>query len=107
MTEYVDKLNDRMTELANALMCYREDPDYPFDEVKGVDTIIKFVIYLNDTDESGIVDGIYIYMNEDGIIVNAEYFVKEEEDVTIISFSDEQLELIIELFRDVFTINVE
>jgi len=29
MTEYVDKLNDRMTELANALMCYREDPDYP------------------------------------------------------------------------------
>lgn len=46
-------------------------------------------------------------MNDDGSIVNAEYFVKENDDVTIISFTDEQLELIIELFSDVFTVNVD
>ena len=46
-------------------------------------------------------------MNEDGQIVNAEYFVKEDGDVTIISFTDEQLEVIVELFADVFTVNVE
>ena len=57
--------------------------------------------------ENGINDGIYIYMNDDGSIVNAEYFVKENDDVTIISFTDEQLELIIELFSDVFTVNVD
>ena len=68
--------------------------------------LIKFEVYLNYA-EIGITDGIYVYMDEDGAIVNAEYFVKEDGEVTIISFSDEQLGLIIELFEDVFTVNVE
>jgi hypothetical protein len=68
--------------------------------------LIKFIIYLHE-DEENKVDGLYIYMDDDGLIVNAEYFVKENDDITIISLNDEQLELIVELFTDVFTVNVE
>lgn len=109
MAKYIDKLDKRMEDLTKALKIKRENSDYDFDEVKAVDMVIKFVIYFNkESDEDAFVDGIYLYLNEDGIIVNAEYFVREQNgDVTIISFNDEQLELIIELFRDVFTINVE
>ncbi len=106
MTKNVERLEKRMVELAESLEKHKQDPDCGFEEVKSVDMLIKFEIYLNDA-EIGISDGIYLYMNEEGAIVNAEYFVKEEGEVTIISFSDEQLELIVELFEDVFKVNVE
>ena len=106
MESNVDRLGRRMVELNNALQDKRTNPDYGFENVISVDMLIKFVITL-DGSENGINDGIYIYMNDDGSIVNAEYFVKEKDDVTIISFTDEQLELIIELFSDVFTVNVD
>ena len=106
MTKNVERLEKRMVELRESLEQHKENPGSGFEEVKSVEMLIKFEIYLNDA-EIGISDGIYLYMNEDGQIVNAEYFVKEDGDVTIISFDDEQLEVIVELFADVFTINVE
>ncbi|MDO5825603.1 MAG: hypothetical protein BZ137_01785 [Methanosphaera sp. rholeuAM130] len=106
MSEYVDKLDERVRILEEALEKKNQNPDYDFDEVKAVDMLIKFAIYFHE-DEENQVDGLYIYINDDGEIVNAEYFVKENDDITIISLNDEQLELIIELFSDVFTVNVE
>lgn len=106
MTKNVERLEKRIDELKESLEQHKENPESGFDEVKNVDMLIKFEIYLNDS-EIGIDDGIYLYMNEDGAIVNAEYFVKEDGDVTIISFTDEQLEIIVELFADVFKVNVE
>ena len=106
MTKNVERLEKRMVELRESLEQHKENPGSGFEEVKSVEMLIKFGIYLNDA-EIGITDGIYLYMNEDGQIVNAEYFVKEDGDVTIISFTDEQLEVIVELFADVFTVNVE
>lgn len=106
MTKNVERLEKRMLELAKSLEEHRQNPGTGFEEVKSVEMLIKFEVYLNDA-EIGITDGIYLYMNEEGAIVNAEYFVKEDGEVTIISFSDEQLEIIVELFADVFTVNVE
>lgn len=106
MTKNVERLEKRMMELTKSLEEHKQHPESGFEEVKSVEMLIKFEIYLNDS-EVGVTDGIYLYMNEDGAIVNAEYFVKEDGEVTIISFSDEQLEVIIELFADVFTVNVE
>ena len=106
MTKNVERLEKRMEELRESLKQHKENPDSGFEEVQSVEMLIKFEIYLNDA-EIGITDGIYLYMNEEGQIVNAEYFVKEDGDVTIISFDDEQLEVIVELFADVFKVNVE
>ena len=106
MTDNVERLEKRMEELSEALQRRKDNPDSGFEEVERVDMLIKFEVYLNYA-EIGITDGIYVYMDEDGAIVNAEYLVKEVGEVTIISFSDEQLGLIIELFEDVFTVNVE
>ena len=69
MESNVDRLGRRMVELNNALQDKRTNPDYGFENVKSVDMLIKFVITL-DGSENGINDGIYIYMNDDGSIVN-------------------------------------
>lgn len=106
MEENVDRLGRRMVELNNALQDKRTNPDFGFENVESVDMLIKFVVNLN-SESKNVNDGIYIYMSDDGEIVNAEYFVKENGDVTIISFTDEQLKLIVELFSDVFTVNVD
>jgi hypothetical protein len=106
MTKNVERLENRMVELQETLEKHKANPGSGFEEVQSVEMLIKFEVYLNDA-EIGIVDGLYIYMNEEGVIVNAEYFVKEDGEVTIISLSDEQLEIIVELFADVFKVNVE
>lgn len=106
MTDNVDRLGKRMVELNNDLQNKKTNPDFGFEDIHSVDMLIKIIVNLN-SNEPGVEDGIYIYMNDAGNIVNAEYFVKENGDVTIISFTDEQLELIIELYGDVFAVNVE
>lgn len=107
MTEYKDKLEERMIELTEALQRKLIDPDYSYNEVKAVDMVIKFEIYLHDNSDDGTVDGLYLYLDENGVIIDAEYFVKDDDEVTIMSFTDDQLEIVIGLFRNVFTINVE
>ena len=105
MANNEDQLETRMAQLSKALEYKREDPDYPFDEVESVDLLIKFIITLNDSEE-GISDGLYLYLDEYGIIVNAEYFIKEDGDITIMTLSEDQVNIIMELFAGVFAVNV-
>ena len=100
-----DQLERRMAQLSQALQDKRENPDYPFDEVESVDLLIKFIITLNDS-EDGISDGLYLYLDEEGIIVNAEYFIKEEVDITIMTLNEDEINIIMELFAGVFAVNV-
>jgi hypothetical protein len=95
-----------MVELNNALQDKRTNPDFAFEDINSVDMLVKIIVNL-ESNEKGIEDGIYIYINEEGDIVNAEYFVKEHGEITIFSFDDAQLDLIRELFGDVFAVNVE
>ena len=106
MTDNVDRLGTRMVELNNALQDKRTNPDFAFEDINSVDMLVKIIVNL-ESNEEGIEDGIYIYINEEGDIVNAEYFVKEHGEITIFSFDDAQLDLIRELFGDVFAVNVE
>ena len=106
MTDNVDRLGTRMVELNNALQDKRTHPDFAFEDINSVDMLVKIIVNL-ESNEKGIEDGIYIYINEEGDIVNAEYFVKEHGEITIFSFDDAQLDLIRELFGDVFAVNVE
>ncbi len=107
MKDKVDRLERRMVELNNDLQNKRTNPDFGFEDIKSVDMLIKVIINLNSyEDNDPVEDGIYVYMNDTGII-NAEYFIKEDGDVTIISFSEEQLALVTELYSDVFAVNVE
>ena len=106
MTDNVDRLGTRMVELNNALQDKRTNPDFAFEDINSVDMLVKIIVNL-ESNEKGIEDGIYIYINEEGDIVNAEVFVKEHGEITIFSFDDAQLDLIRELFGDVFAVNVE
>ena len=106
MTDNVDRLGTRMVELNNALQDKRTNPDFAFEDINSVDMLVKIIVNL-ESNEKGIEDGIYIYINEEGDIVNAEYFVKEHGEISIFSFDDAQLDLIRELFGDVFAVNVE
>ncbi len=102
----IERLEKRMVELNNDLQNKRTNPNFGFENIESVDMLIKIIINLDRTDEN-VKDGIYIYMDDKGNIVNAEYFVKVDEEVTIISFDEEQLNIIKQLYGDVFAVNVE
>ncbi|WP_304125637.1 hypothetical protein [Methanosphaera cuniculi] len=108
MKNKVERLDRRMVDLNNDLQNRRTNPDFAFEDIDSVDMSLKIIVNLkNYEDDENIEDGIYIYMDDTGKIINAEYFIKEDGEVTIISFDEEQLELIIELYKNVFTVNVD
>lgn len=104
MANEVERLEKRMVELNNDLQNKRTNPDFAFENIKSVDMLLKIIINLNKYDD--VEDGIYLYIDDSGII-NAEYFIKENGEVTIVSFNEEQLALVVELYSDVFAVNVE
>ena len=104
MANEVERLEKRMVELNNDLQNKKTNPDFAFENIKSVDMLLKIIINLNKYDD--VEDGIYLYIDDSGII-NAEYFIKEDGEVTIVSFNEEQLALVVELYSDVFTVNVE
>ena len=108
MKNKVERLDRRMVDLNNDLQNRRTNPDFGFEDIDSVDMSLKIIVNLkNYEDDENIEDGIYIYMDDTGKIINAEYFIKEDGEVTIISFDEEQLERIIELYKNVFTVNVD
>ncbi|MCI5866627.1 MAG: hypothetical protein SOZ23_03920 [Methanosphaera sp.] len=104
MANEVERLEKRMVELNNDLQNKKTNPDFAFENIKSVDMLLKIIINLNKYDD--VEDGIYLYIDDSGII-NAEYFIKEDGEVTIVSFNEEQLALVVELYSDVFAVNVE
>ncbi len=104
MANEVERLEKRMVELNNDLQNKKTNPDFAFENIKSVDMLLKIIINLNKYDD--VEDGIYLYIDDSGII-NAEYFIKEDGGVTIVSFNEEQLALVVELYSDVFAVNVE
>ena len=103
MANEVERLEKRMVELNNDLQNKKTNPDFAFENIKSVDMLLKIIINLNKYDD--VEDGIYLYIDDSGII-NAEYFIKEDGEVTIVSFNEEQLALVVELYSDVFAVNV-
>ena len=104
MANEVERLEKRMVELNNDLQNKKTNPDFAFENIKSVDMLLKIIINLNKYYD--VEDGIYLYIDDSGII-NAEYFIKEDGEVTIVSFNEEQLALVVELYSDVFAVNVE
>jgi hypothetical protein len=73
----------------------------------GSEVLIRFEIFLPSPKSGKFSDGIFLYMNDSGEIVDAEYYIREADEVTIAGFELDDLKVIKELFKNSFSLEVE
>jgi hypothetical protein len=62
--------------------------------------LIRFELFLPSPNPEEEADGLYLYIGENGEIVNSEYYFRDCNDLNIISLSDEEFKVVKELFND-------
>ena len=97
------ELNSRMKEFRAALQDEQKKQDLQ-DNIPGL--LMRFELFLPSQNPEEFVDGLYLYMNDEGEIANAEYYFRDMSDVEVISIPEEDLPVIKDLF-DAFTMEVE
>jgi hypothetical protein len=78
-----------------------------FDEICGSEILVRMELFLPSKNPDKLVDGIFIYMNDAGKIVDAEYYFKESEEGAITRLSEKDLKVVTELFQDEFSLEIE
>lgn len=100
------ELNSRMKEFRAALQDDEKKMDLQ-DNIPGSEILIRFEIFLPSQNPEEFVDGLFLYMNDEGEIANAEYYFRDMSDVEVINIPEEDLQVIKDLFGDAFTLEVE
>ena len=74
------------------------------DSIYGSEVLIRFEVFLPSRDPLKFADGLFLYMNDQGDIVDAEYYIKMEDKVTVSKLKVKELEVVKELFNDSFSL---
>lgn len=77
------------------------------DSIYGSEVLIRFEVFLPSKDPVTFTDGLFLYMNDSGEIVDAEYYLKAEDNVTVSKLKTNDLKVVKELFKDSFSLEIE
>ncbi|MCK9151302.1 hypothetical protein [Methanobacterium alcaliphilum] len=78
-----------------------------YNEICGSEILVRMEIFLPSANPDKFIDGIFIYMNDSGKIVDAEYYYKEGEEGAITRLTDKDLKIVSDLFQDEFSLEIE
>ena len=101
-----DELQSRMEQFKEALQ--NEDKRTEMENnIMGYEVLIRFEVFLTEQKPGEYADGLFLYMSESGEIVGAEYYIRDAEDVTVTGLEAEDFNVVKELFKDYFALEVE
>lgn len=78
-----------------------------YNEICGSEILVRLEIFLPSNNPDKFIDGVFIYMNDSGKIVDAEYYYKEGEEGAITRLTDKDLKVVSDLFQDEFSLEIE
>jgi hypothetical protein len=104
-TEIDKELKFRM-KLFKEAMENEKKMDELHNNILGSEVLIRFEIYLPES-PGKFTDGLFLYMNDFGDIVNAEYYIRNIDDVTVTALSVDDLNIVKEVFKDSFSLEIE
>jgi len=106
-----EKKNDKLTidkELKSRMKIFKEalkseEKKQEFhDSIYGSEVLIRFEVFLPSRDPLKLSDGLFLYMNDSGDIVDAEYYIKVDKNITVSKLKTNNLKVVKELFNDSF-----
>lgn len=101
-----DELLNRMKQFKEALQDENKRIELE-NNIMGYEVLIRFEVFLKEQEGEKFADGLFLYMSESGEIVGAEYYIRDAEDVTVTGLEAEDFNVVKELFKDYFALEVE
>ena len=101
-----DELNIRMEQFNKALQDETKRMELE-NSIMGSEVLIRFEVFFKAQKPGKYSDGLFLYMNDSGEIVDAEYYIRDAADITIAGLETEDLNVVKELFKDSFSLEIE
>ena len=106
-TVTIDKeLKSRMKTFKEALKSEEKKIEL-HDSIYGSEVLIRFEVFLPSRDPLLLTDGLFLYMNDSGEIVDAEYYINVDDNVTVSKLKPNDFKVVKELFNDSFSLEIE
>ncbi len=77
------------------------------DSIEGSEVLIRFEVYLPVKNPDKFVDGLFLYMNDEGKIMSAEYYLKNSDGMKVTGLVEKDFKIVKELFQDSFSLEIE
>lgn len=77
------------------------------ESIQGSEILIRLEIFLPSDNPENFVDGLYLYIDNSGQIVDADYYFRDTCDGAITRLGEEDLQVIKDLFQDSFSLEIE
>ncbi len=75
--------------------------------LEGSQILIRLEVFLPSKDPDQFQDGLYLYIDNSGKIVDADYYYRDNFDGAVTRLYDDDLEVVRELFQDAFSLEIE
>ena len=100
------ELKDRMKMFKEALEDETKKDELQ-DSIQGSEILIRLEIFLPSNKPEDFIDGLYLYVDNSGEIVDADYYFRDTCDGAITRLDEEDLQVVKELFQDAFSLEIE
>ncbi|MGZ7095316.1 MAG: hypothetical protein ACXVHS_02650 [Methanobacterium sp.] len=77
------------------------------ENLEGSQILIRLEIFLPSENSEEFQDGLYLYIDNSGEIVDADYYFRDINDGAVTRLCDEDLQVVKELFQDAFSLEIE
>ncbi|MBI5681188.1 MAG: hypothetical protein HZC47_09860 [Methanobacterium sp.] len=77
------------------------------DSVQGSEILVRLEIFLPSDDPDNFADGLYLYIDNSGLIVDADYYFRKTNDGAVTRLEGEELQIVKDLFQDAFSLEIE
>ena len=77
------------------------------ESIQGSEILIRLEIFLPSDNPEDFVDGLYLYIDNSGQIVDADYYFRDSSDGAITRLEEENLQIVKDLFQDSFSLEIE
>ncbi len=101
-----DELQSRLKQFREALQDENRRIELE-NGILGSEVLIRFEVFFQTPDGGKFSDGLFLYMNDSGEIVDAEYYIRDADDVTIAGLETEDFNVVKDLFKDAFSLEIE
>jgi hypothetical protein len=101
-----EELLSRMEEFKEALGNEQKKLELE-NSILGSEVLIRFEVFFPSGKKGKFSDGLFLYMNDSGEIVDAEFYIRDADDVTIAGLETEDFNVVKELFKDSFSLEIE
>ena len=77
------------------------------ESIQGSEILIRLEIFLPSDNPEDFVDGLYLYIDNSGQIVDADYYFRNTGDGAITRLDEKDLQIIKDLFQDSFSLEID